>query len=375
MKNTISKLLSILLLGTSCSGTQKDQNPDKINLDSEVSRIDLSSMIKNIEVIHLAEDKNHTIGNILKVDVIDNKIYLIDKPSRSSNPMTIYKFSRKGEPLNKFSNQGAGPNEYLEIIDFDINEQNKEILLLCFPPKLLTLDLDFNLKKEETILDQTYTQVTSTENIVYLYNYYSGSLDAFEKDKKNNLMKFESPKKGVNYSTSSGDFSFFKNEKDIYLQPHLDTTIYKLTNGSSTIFREMSYKDAELSKQFFESTNIEDISLNDRGKYKLPQVKFLIKNDSSTRISYKWGIESRIFCMNKKGETQNISSGSLYGNISPISKDSFLIGSLNIEDYPFDEEYTIEAYKDIEFKNKPSKDSLLNGENQNPIIVLYHFNP
>jgi len=342
---------------------------DELDFDLTTNRSDLSAYISSIESIRLKETDDYVLGRIIKVDIIEDMIYLIDNPGAKLDKTTIYKFDKQGNPVGKFKNIGVGPNEYIEIFDFDINEKQKEITLLCVPPKLITLDMDLNIKKE-LILEQFYTQIASSDSVIFLYSYHASCLDKLENGTISNVMTFKEPSMGI-VNTPGSDFSFFRNDNSVYFQPYLDNEIYHISNGYIKLFKNIYYENQIKSAAFYKNTYVLDITIEDRGKYFLPQINYMFEVDKGLRIGYVWGFEHKMFFANNDGTSINYTNGFLRGNISPVSRNGYLFAGLDIDHYDFDAEYTIESHKGIDFKNKLSKAELQEKDNNNPIILLY----
>lgn len=372
MKKRMIYVFLVSICFISCNNENKNKlSTNELDLDIPTQKVDLNSYVNSVEQIQLQEEEGYILGRIVKMDRIDDQIYLIDKPSRGSNVSTIYKYDMQGNPVAKFMNQGGGPNEYFEIIDFDINVHKKEINLLCLPPKLITLDFDFNLIKEQ-MLEKPYTQLASSNNTLFLYSYYASCLDNLSDGVINTVMTFNPPAKGIIYTPNSGDFSFFRADNDVYFQPYLGDELFYISNDSISEFKKMNYEYKTEAEEFYRNTDIEDISFENSLKYKLPKVQYMFTNAGGLKIAYIWGIEYKLYCFNNKGNDEIFSNGSLYGSISPVNRSNYLLASTNVEEYPFNKQLP-EAYENIEFKNRFIKDSLLMASNQNPIIILYNL--
>lgn len=362
-------LVSIIYLLISCNSKVIVDAEDKLNIEIEPEKLNLKEYISEVEFIHLKEKEGYILGSAVKVDVVEHSIFIIDRPSKGQNAMAIYKFDMLGNPIDKFENVGTGPDEYIEIVDFDINQDLNEINLLCFPPKLITLDLDLKIKKENRMLEKGYTQVVSCDSSTYIYSYFSSCLDLLIGEDVKTVLELAPPYKGLIYSYNSGDFSFFKNGKNIYFQPYLQKDIYQYIDQGFNIVKEMYYGNEEESKNFYLETDIDNISGEDRLKYIMPKINYIFEDSNGLKIAYNWGIQRLLFSLNNDSTQGNYLNGSLYGKISPINRNGYLTATMNVEDYCFDEDYAKEFYKGIKFKNTLSKE--VRYQSQNPIIILY----
>lgn len=76
------------------------------------------SFIKNKRYVKIDGSRDELLfGKIEKVKIINNKIYIFDWHQRS---LTVYNMDGSG--IGKVGEQGRGPHEYLQISDFDVDE-------------------------------------------------------------------------------------------------------------------------------------------------------------------------------------------------------------------------------------------------------------
>lgn len=101
-------------------------NSQKITIPSELQgTIDLSKLIDSIWYVPLETNKNSLIGKVDKVILHNNLIYISDLSLSKS----IFIFSEKGKFINKISNNGKGPGEYIkpEFFNLDVDNNTLEI--------------------------------------------------------------------------------------------------------------------------------------------------------------------------------------------------------------------------------------------------------
>ena len=127
----VKLLIVLLIIFCSCGRKSNDNKSDagsviKIDLLSEPgSKVEkLSEFAVDIDYIPLQTTENSLIGNLRsKIVNIDKRIYI------QSNK-EILCFDREGKFLFKLENSGRGPQEYVDIIDFDISSDNKTLTIL-----------------------------------------------------------------------------------------------------------------------------------------------------------------------------------------------------------------------------------------------------
>lgn len=76
----------------------------------------LSLIGNHIRYIHLETTPNSLLSEIAKI-IIDDNIYIKTKEG-------LFVFSIDGKFIKKIGIQGKGPNEYLSLVDFDVNKEN-----------------------------------------------------------------------------------------------------------------------------------------------------------------------------------------------------------------------------------------------------------
>jgi len=116
MKNLFLALFAILILFCSCSNNTGNTPiiDVKAALGKGVIR-NASEFIKDIRYIPLETGPNSMVGNIVKVIVEDNKIYISD------NRGVVSIFDMNGRLLNTLNKRGRGPKEYLRITDYTVS--------------------------------------------------------------------------------------------------------------------------------------------------------------------------------------------------------------------------------------------------------------
>ena len=201
---------------------------------------DYNNLIDSIEIVKLETSKNSLIGNIQKTIYVNNKLYIGDI---SNNSITI--FNNNGSFVDKLSKHGNGPDEYIELRDFQIDDSgNVHILtyngIKTYSPSLsLTNYIKFNYKKRgnENNLNRSI-QFIYNDN--YLFT-YSGSfgLKKIAKNKDFALICFDNNQNiiskylPVKYEYSAGHQHFFNSNGKIYFtNTRGNDTIYQLHSNS-----------------------------------------------------------------------------------------------------------------------------------------------
>lgn len=96
---------------------------------------------KRYVVLH-ADEQNLMIGEITKLIVHDNKIFVADSRIRS-----LVVHDMNGRAIAKVGNRGRGPGEYLNLTDFDIDKQGRIHLIDGNADKLLIYGADYKFEE------------------------------------------------------------------------------------------------------------------------------------------------------------------------------------------------------------------------------------
>ncbi|MCH6235617.1 6-bladed beta-propeller [Cognataquiflexum rubidum] len=139
-------ILIVLISVFSCENERK-QNVYNLTIDIEsVSGISHSDIFKGYSIVPLETNRNTLIGEISKIILSENLIFVLD--SKISNSVFIY--SKNGKLVNKIESKGTGPGELFSPVNIEINEEDKE--LIVFDGKLgkfLYYDFKGNFLKEK----------------------------------------------------------------------------------------------------------------------------------------------------------------------------------------------------------------------------------
>ncbi|MBC8147851.1 MAG: 6-bladed beta-propeller, partial [Bacteroidetes bacterium] len=125
-------LLFVIILICSCSVTKnnnKDQVFEIIDFENSLNNSNaiktyISEIADEIEYIELETKRNNIIGKIGDIKIHGDTLVILDSTTKE-----LLLFNKKGQFLNKIGSIGKGPGEYVQITTWDIDQQNKSILL------------------------------------------------------------------------------------------------------------------------------------------------------------------------------------------------------------------------------------------------------
>jgi hypothetical protein len=114
---------------------------------------DYSSILDTARILRLETNIDCLIGNVDKIQIYNDRIYILDKKSAKS----LFVFNILGEYLFKICEIGRGPGEFISPRDFSIDTLNRHILIADNSAnKILQYDYDGSFIKD-TSLDFNFT--------------------------------------------------------------------------------------------------------------------------------------------------------------------------------------------------------------------------
>lgn len=156
MKTNISIITCLCcILFVSCTKQQiiepHLQQAEKILIDPTAAsekNLLFSDFIKQINYTLIPTDDEFIIGNIDKIIVTDDYMFILDsKISRA-----IYCIRKSGEKVFSIKKTGSGPGEYITIKDISFDDTKKELIVYCSTRQiLLYYDLHGKFLHEERI--------------------------------------------------------------------------------------------------------------------------------------------------------------------------------------------------------------------------------
>lgn len=137
-------LLCYLFLVVACAPQKNNTDIKVIALEREVGRGSvekLSDYVKDIRYVVLETNDSSVLGNIVSVFYEKKLIYVQD----NNNLCKI--FDENGKYLRTFKRIGRGPQEYLDIRGFDVNEEKGDMCILSNDGQIKEYDSNGNFIK------------------------------------------------------------------------------------------------------------------------------------------------------------------------------------------------------------------------------------
>lgn len=120
-----------------------------IDLDRKSDKASFYDIFESVSLIQLETTDEALLNHIDKIIFQHDSIFIMDKKQG-----TIFLFDAKGRFLNKLAKLGAGPDEYVNLSDFAVNNYNNSLELLAAYDGITCYDLNFNFLKKIPLADK-----------------------------------------------------------------------------------------------------------------------------------------------------------------------------------------------------------------------------
>lgn len=270
MKYRIILSISLILILFSCANMNNDILQTTFEIPSEPHNNFnmLSNYFKTITFLPLETNEESTIGSIKKLKIINNRIYIFDNIGNS-----ILVFNTRGQFEKKISTVGSGPDEYISISDFDV--ENDNLYIMDISGKILHFKNDVYVDSKRIDFTATDFCITKGGFIFKILDFkkeYSQfiatSTDLKTKNELLPISNLNSKKFKFNYGFSN---NFAKNNSKTYFSPNFSSSIYELDNENFTI-KHTDILDFG-NKSLPENDNVNNYDMLS------PDFKFLVRNN------------------------------------------------------------------------------------------------
>lgn len=379
-KTTTPLLFWVALLLAGCSSFEQKANEKglytaqaDISKPGEVSFFDLFS---KAEIISLETNEHSQIRNITKAIPYKNKYYVLDYMNAK-----IIIFDAAGNYVNKIDNPGADPGEYFNISDFNIDEANKQLVVLT--PVNQTMhkyDLAGNFQanyKLPPIAKAYKSFIFLNADTTAYFTFDEGNRLKFYSSKRDSIVKESFPEA----TNILNNYCLMEFPYGNHLHRPLSDTVYKIEKAGGIIpaykwdFGESSNTEKQLKE-------LEKIPANEFRSFH----RKMINSDIINQVSQLRGGNSRfLFCqLWREGKRINIFHDKTNlknyvfertienAGIAPLYwHEDYMIGcytadiidAIDIDDFIPD---AILDEKNIAIKKRLT-------ENDNPILIKYYF--
>jgi hypothetical protein len=381
---------------TSC-GHQKEQresvNEDYVIIpvpEQDMNRdtdhvISLSAFVDKIDIIPLEFNNSCILGEIGKVMVCGNNIFVLE----SWRPSTVYRFDMQGNFLNGIGARGQGQGELVELRDFAVNEEEQLIYLQDnYRQSILSCTFDGEVK-EVIKINQYADHIHYKNGLFYLFRDQPKLGELYSlviRDIHGGIKERFFPSK--QYILNMGHHVFTPQEEGVLFSKPMNDTIYFLRGTEMSRlywvdFGSLRYSPQEIEDLYMERTKSINLMHRTSSIDHVFRVKDWLYFNSiykGSQISFVYNthageLKTSIIWLHDDLEYM------FYGNVFYGQTEDALIGIYDAERIMED----INRYDRYEKEGKITKEqkerlqSKMNAlrrgddtENMNPWILLYH---
>jgi len=241
-----------------------------------------SRLYKSVKIIPLETNESCLIGDIDKIQVIDNYVLIMD----ASIAKSLYVFDREGRFIRKIGSVGQGPGEYVSISDFTVDRENKTVYIEDGRlPRIHKYDLATGKFIQTITLERSANAGSAyihhfvhiggnlyASSVFYNHspnNFMLFTIDESSGKEKNNFLNVMEYSMGFSnvYGNNIPDRSFFSRENGdaIFVRPMMSHIIEIRKDGVFSLF-ELKGKNLLTpsdAKRLFETYSIKDIANRD----------------------------------------------------------------------------------------------------------------
>jgi hypothetical protein len=253
MKNLNLFLVGCLAFLEACSSVNPTETVS-VEIDPQRGTPD-SVLLADREVIVLETHPDALLSEVFAIDMYLDKLYLFDQRKEK-----ISDFDRAGNFVSTIGHRGRGPGEYRSIIDFCIDRQNNEILIVTDRPNRI---LYFSPSGEflgQTPVDDLLYEIVKDGNKLYAHIFddnHDFAIYEMEGRAVKSAQYPEMPKLKRNYNNGAIMTPFGRtltaSKYGILFTRTFDNTIYKVMNDELIPFRTVDF-----GKYYHEDANALD---------------------------------------------------------------------------------------------------------------------
>ena len=376
MRNYLFCLLLILL---SCNLSKDKTMFSNALIDIEVTDLDKDICIsttknqyfKSFFRIQLESDTNMLIGDISKVILKDDRVYVMDNKITNS----LFVFNRNGRFVNKINRVGQGPEEYIDLLDMFYDEYENTINILSWTGLIV-----------ETPVDLRFFQAERVKNGNYIFHSKNQSslpgrtmdVSVYSKSMKRLYDGVPILPDWLN-KTSTSSPGLFKNRKsEVFCTTSYTTDVYHIGTDSISLRYHYDFGKFAYPKEFNTPAKAEEMIYNFQINNYVTDLKDFYEGEKDVVSIVLFKGQHRMVLYNKS--TKQVNSYTLIMN--PLEFDSF--GSyININNGYLIASVSAASLFGL-FSNPPSgmenevkaiKDQLIYPikEEDNPVLYVYEF--
>jgi hypothetical protein len=252
MKKNILYVL-LIFISIACDLTKEDKKNtvrgDIVSIpitEMETDYGKLSDFAEDIKMIPLEISGDCILDKVEKIVMSDSCIFIMER----YNQKGIYVFDHSGKYLYRVGNCGQGPDEFVDLSDFSLNEEQQLIYLYdIMRKKVLIFSFEGDFIKD---IQMNYyaDKFEYQDNLFYLYRESPVMGDpayslVIKDDKGKTINKYYPL---INKSPYIHDCIFRKLDNEILFAEYMRDSVFSVRSGELTPKYFIDYKDKSMSK-------------------------------------------------------------------------------------------------------------------------------
>ena len=252
MKKNILYVL-LIFISIACDLTKEDKKNtvrgDIVSIpitEMETDYGKLSDFAEDIKMIPLEFSGDCILDKVEKIVMSDSCIFIMER----YNQKGIYVFDHSGKYLYRVGNCGQGPDEFVDLSDFSLNEEQQLIYLYdIMRKKVLIFSFEGDFIKD---IQMNYyaDKFEYQDNLFYLYRESPVMGDpayslVIKDDKGKTINKYYPL---INKSPYIHDCIFRKLDNEILFAEYMRDSVFSVRSGELTPKYFIDYKDKSMSK-------------------------------------------------------------------------------------------------------------------------------
>lgn len=230
-------IILIFLTVCSCSNNRKSKVYEVFAVDTK--RCDaITDFFDEYIIIPLETTEDNIIGNIDKISITDEYMYILDKQQAM-----IFVFDKAGRYINKIAHQGRALGEYQSISDFAVScsylyclsRINKKIFVYDFNAAFVRSCNLNDWYSSFCVVNDSLMYLFSDENNEQYFNYV-----LYNYNTQQIIKKIDPFEHNQNYSLGYSPFHFTNDE--IFVTEQYDETLYLLDDNGKQTFCLFDFK-------------------------------------------------------------------------------------------------------------------------------------